>query len=372
MLLRRLWRALLAAGPCVRARTLRVLAPVLAACAWTCLLGPAAGTELGVEGSRFLLDNKPTFLLGISYYAGLGAPAQSRDRDFDQMQRLGFNWIRVWATWSAFENDVSAVDFEGRPRREFLARLKELLSECDRRGMVVDVTLSRGNGVTGPVRLQRLEWHRRAVETLVADLKPLRNWYLDLSNERNIKDKRFTSFEDLKVLRDAAQKLDPKRLITASHAGDLSEEDVRKYVEQVRVDFLSPHRPRHRRSPAETAQRTRQYRQWLEKLGRVVPVHYQEPFRRGFTKGWEPAVEDFLADAKAAYDSGAAGWCLHNGDERQTADGRPRRSFDLRERRLFEQLDDVELQVCNRLRQAVQGRTEITPQRHGEHGEQQP
>ena len=34
---------------------------------------------------------------------------------------------------------------------------------------------------------------------------------------------------------------------------------------------------------------------------------------------------------------GAAGWCFHNGDERAAKDGRPRRSFDLREKRLFEE-----------------------------------
>jgi len=39
---------------------------------------------------------------------------------------------------------------------------------------------------------------------------------------------------------------------------------------------------------------------------------------------------------------GAAGWCFHNGDERSAKDGQPRRSFDLREKRLFEQLDEEE------------------------------
>ena len=41
----------------------------------------------------------------------------------------------------------------------------------------------------------------RAVETLVIALKPLRNWYLDLANERNINDKRHAGIEELKQLR---------------------------------------------------------------------------------------------------------------------------------------------------------------------------
>jgi hypothetical protein len=42
---------------------------------------------------------------------------------------------------------------------------------------------------------------------------------------------------------------------------------------------------------------------------------------------------------------GAASRCLHNGDARAARDGRPPRSFDLRETRLFEQLDEEELKA---------------------------
>jgi membrane-associated phospholipid phosphatase len=37
----------------------------------------ARATELGVEGTRFRLDGKPTFLLGISYYAGFSGRASA-------------------------------------------------------------------------------------------------------------------------------------------------------------------------------------------------------------------------------------------------------------------------------------------------------
>jgi len=79
----------------------------------------------------------------------------------------------------------------------------------------------------------------------------------------------------------------------------------------------------------------------MEELGRSVPVHYQEPFRRGYAK-WQPAAEDFAADLKAARAGGAAGWCFHNGGTRGEKDGRPRRSFDLRDGSLFDQLDTEE------------------------------
>lgn len=310
---------------------------------------PLNAIELGIKGTQFMVAGKPTFLLGISYYGALGASEEAIRKDLDELKRYGFNWIRVWVTWAAFGNDVSVVDALGRAREPFLEKLKWLMRECDRRGLIVDVTFSRGNGVTGPARLQNLEIHRRAVETVVTALKPFRNWYLDLSNERNIKDRRYTSFEDLKQLLVRVKQLDPSRLVTASHAGDISDADLREYLQTVQVDFISPHRPRNPESPDQSEEKSRAYFAMMRELGRMAPLHYQEPFRRSFGK-WQPHAEDFLTDLKGAKQGGAAGWCFHNGDTRATLDGRPRRSFDLRDGRLFEQLDDAERKVLEGLK----------------------
>lgn len=80
-----------------------------------------------------------------------------------------------------------------QPRELFLGKLKWLVAECDRRGLVVDVTLTRGKGSPAAVaggRLPNFEAHQRAVESLVAALKSYRNWYLDLANERDVRDER--------------------------------------------------------------------------------------------------------------------------------------------------------------------------------------
>ncbi|MHC4178682.1 MAG: hypothetical protein ACYSWU_14320 [Planctomycetota bacterium] len=323
---------------------------------------PAGATELGVEGERFTLDGKPTFLLGTSYYGALGAREAFVEKDLDDMQQYGVNWFRVWATWGAFGNDVSAVDPQGRPRRPQLEKLRRLVAECDRRGMVVDVTLSRGNGVTGQDRLQTLQSHRRAVRTLIGALKPYGNWYIDLGNERNIGDRRHVGFEELRQLRDEVKRLDAGRLVTASHAGDPGRDDVRRYLQDVKVDFLSIHRPRNPRSPGETADKSREYRAWMKAVGRSVPLHYQEPFRRGFRpQRYEPTAEDFLTDFNGALAGGAAGWCLHNGDQKDRPEGKPRRSFDMRQGRLFDQFDQQERRVLVSLRKLVAPRVESAP-----------
>jgi hypothetical protein len=307
-------------------------------------------TELGMQGSRFTLDGKPAFLLGMSYYGGLGAPEESLRKDLDDLRATGFNWIRVWATWAAFGGDVSAIDIkEGTPREPYLGKLKALVEECDRRGMVVNVSLTRGNGGTGPSKLQGLEPHRRAVETIAAALKDRKNWYLDLSNERNIKDARYTSSADLKELRAHARKIAPGLLVTASHVGDPSREEVKKYIEDVGLDFISIHRGREKGSPAETESAARKSVELLREAGRGAPLIYDEPFRRAYGS-WEPEARDFLTDLEGAVAGGAAGWCFHNGSTRPAEDGRPRRSFDLRDRRLLDQLDEEERKALEEIR----------------------
>ena len=325
---------------------------ILSVALWLAASAAVAATNLGVEGTRFTINGKPEFLLGISYYSGLGASSEAAQRDLDDAQKHGFNWIRVWATWAAFDNNVSAIDGEGNAREPYLGNLRRLVAECDRRGMIVDVTLSRGNGVTGPSRLQGIEVSRRAVETLVTALQLQRNWYLDLGNERNIKDKRFVSFAELAELRALVKRLDPGRLCTASYASDITGDDLREYLVNVQVDFIAPHRPRHAKSAAQTAGQTKKYFAMMKELGRTLPVHYQEPFRRSFTKGWEPTAADFRADVAGARDGGAAGWCFHNGDSREKSDGRPRRSFDLRDGRLFDLLDAEEMKFLGELKAA--------------------
>jgi hypothetical protein len=324
------------------------------------LLGGGVGeakTELGIEGSRFTVNGREVFLYGISYYGGLGAPEEFIQKDLDDMQRLGINWIRVWVTWGGFggdgalrqAQDGAAVDSEGAAREPYFSKLKGLVAECDGRGMVVDVTMHRDKSKADAPRIESMKTHRRAVETVAGALKEYRNWYLDLANERNIGDARYVSYDELKELRELVRRLDGKRLVTASQGGDIGKDELRKYIERVGVDFICPHRGRDSGSAGQTKGRTQEYLSWMKELGRVVPVHYQEPFRRGYTRGWEPKGEDFVTDVRGAKAGGAAGWCLHNGDQRDVPENRPRRSFDMRDKRLFDQLDAEEMKALREL-----------------------
>ena len=199
-----------------------------------------ASIRLAVQGTRFTLNDTPTFLYGISYYGGLGATKEQSLADLDRIKSLRLNWIRVWATWGGFDNDISAVDADGSPRQPFLSQLQWLLAECDRRGIVVDVTLSRGNGANGSPGLQKFAAHKKAAETIIAALRDRGNWYLDLGNERNIGDARFVSIDDLTALRFRVRQLCPRLLVTASDGGDIDADELRHYLLDVGVDFICP------------------------------------------------------------------------------------------------------------------------------------
>jgi len=313
--------------------------------------------DAGAEA--FCLDGRAGLLYGASYYAGLGAAESAIKEDLADLKRFEVNWIRVWVTWSAFENNVSALDEDGDERSPYWEKLLRLCELTDGLGMVLDVTLSRGNGVAGPSVLDGDEAHLNAAAVLAEGLQPFRNVYVDVGNERNIEDARHVPVPLVRRLRDRIKEIDPDRLVTASHAGDIEPDALYEYLTTARLDFLSPHRPRNARSPAETEQKTVALRRRMQRLGKVVPIHYQEPFRRDFAD-WQPTAGDFLTDLKAALAAGAAGWCFHNGHNRRADDARPRRSFDMRptEGRLIDQLEDEERAFLLRAGRFLRGERE--------------
>jgi len=310
------------------------------------------GTTLAIDADprRLCVNGRPTFLFGVSYFAALGADEQAVQEDLAELKTGAVNCLRLWATWRAFDNDISALDADGDERNPYWDRLGWLVDLADKLGFVVDVTISRGAGV-----LTDDQAHLRAAGVLAEALRQKRNVYFDLANERNAADARQVPAEMVRQLRDRVKQADPDRLVTASHAGEMDPDRLYEYITAARLDFLTPHRPRQADSPGQTARKTDLLARRMRRLGKVVPVLYQEPFRRGLP-GWQPGADDYLTDLRAAIDSGAAGWFFHNGPAGASPQGRPRRCFDLRsnEGRLMTQLDNEErtflLQAARHLR----------------------
>lgn len=314
-------------------------------------------TILGVADGRFTINGRPAFLLGFSYFSGLGASDYFVRQDLNAFQRRHFNWLRVFATWNAFGNNLSVVNSSGEPVPLFIDNLERFIQLCDHRGVIVDITFARGKGT-----LPDFNFHETAVSNLVTRLRYHRNWYLDLANEHDVRDDRFVSDDELKQLRAQVRRLDSTRLVTASFGGhDLSADEIRAAVKEIGLDFICPHRPRNSESPSQTFHQTTNYISLMKEFGEVVPVHYQEPFRRDYS-GWQPKEEDFLADLRGAINGGAAGWCFHNGAARDT-ERAPRRSFDLRSKCLLEQLDPEERKFIDAVSNVLVEMGGVTPSR---------
>lgn len=303
---------------------------------------PSPAVELGIKGEKFTLDGKPSFLLGISYYGGLASTGDNLRADLDDIRDHGFNWIRVWAVW----RNASAFDAAGQPAEPHFARLVNLVRECDKRGLIVDVTFAATEHSRRLSGQERFATQWKSIEATVKALRNQRNWYLDLANERNNPGTSHVPATVLRQWRDQAKKLYPSLLITASHWNDIPMDRIGEYVDTIGVDFLSPHGDRLPEAVANRAQLTEQYRKALRDRKRVMPVMYQEPSRRDFIDGkgnkWQPSGEDLITELKNSRQGGAAGWCLHNGDNHFAADRMPLRSFDLRTERLFPQFDAEE------------------------------
>jgi hypothetical protein len=187
------------------------------------------------------------------------------------------------------------------------------------------------------------------MQAVARALQPYRNVYIDLCNEHDIQ---FLSFQAMKQRLDWVKEVDPERLVAASYwLYDASRAALREYYVTVQPDILAPHLPRYGEAAQRTEAKTRDLLTMMPELGEPIPVHYQEPFRRGFRPHeWEPGVEDFLADLRGAIAGGAAGWCFHNGDQRDRPDKRPYRSFGMAEERLFAQFDDEDRRILEGIR----------------------
>lgn len=296
--------------------------------------------QIGVRDSRFTIEGEPCFLLGAAYLGALGAPDEFVLWDLSELRELGFNWLRVSATWSAFGDNVSAVTASGEPREPYLTRLRRLCATTAELGIVLGLSFGVGQAEDA---LGGVEVPVSAIATLTQELAPFRHLYFELCHSTDSPGGRGW-VEELGRLRQRCRMLDAGRLVALTLVGGGGE--LLAQVREVAADafLLRPARPGNR--PEETRQGLTTDARQLRETARPVPLLLCQARRRGIDAP-APTVDECLADLRRAYGARAAGWCFENGPDVARPDGRPRRCHDMRptEGRLFDQLEPEELQV---------------------------
>lgn len=263
-------------------------------------------------------------------------------RDLDDIQRAGFNgiegpWINAaWIGGGGYEVFTQA----GPSLNEWaLERLHFVIAQATERGMFA---FPRGSvsSDAGPVWRMAKHWER-----LTQVLRAETNVAFDLANEW---DEKRTPDEIAQLLR-AVRVEDRNRHVTVSISGPVEFQFGRMSqlwrawnmlgIKRDMVTYLAPHFERGR-SWAEREERN--VAAYVRAAG-GIPVYCEEPHRRGYAASGHPlpAAFEFFRAANGAQRAGAVAWCFHNGH------------FDVREKRLIEQLDDVEKDVMRGLRSAV-------------------
>jgi hypothetical protein len=212
---------------------------ILVACLF---LVSASAREITVSGTRFLIDGKPFPYTGISFFNAIHNPAfnqsgEERGKWLEKFQRYGINVLRVWSQWDSKRGFVDACPEctlyhpDGRLREASLERLKQIVADADRAGMVVELVLFSQESWHDQIRLGPAE-SDRAVAAITRELKPWRNLTFQVWNEFSER-----VLDHLKTIRAN----DPKRLVTNSpgFAGVLGDQEQNRAV-----DYLTPHTSR--------------------------------------------------------------------------------------------------------------------------------
>lgn len=285
---------------------------------------PAAQHEITVAGTHFLLDGQPFPWTGVSFFNAIYNPTfnesgEARRKWLARFQQYGIHVLRVWGQWDSARGFVDAgpdktlYDYQdGALRDEHLNTLKAILSDADRRGMVVQLVLFSHESYSERKRLTP-EAAARAVGEVTRQLQPWRNVVFQIWNEQHD--------EHVLPLVQVIREGDPKRLVTSSpgFSGVLGPKELNE-----ELDFLTPHTSRQSQAQDKTWEiAPREIAQLLQEFKK--PVVDDEPARNGTSRFGGPreptAPTDHILHIWEVWKVG--GYGVYHHDMFQTGYGSP-------------------------------------------------
>ena len=231
---------------------------------------------LEIDGTRLLLDGRPFFFQGLSFFNAIYNPSFNRSAAerlawLHLFKENGVNALRVWCQWDCerphvdLDPEHSLFTPQGEIRDRHLRTLIEIIEAIDDAQMVLEVVLfchEKQPNLPVPTR-------ERAARRLAECLRPYRNVILQVWNEDSSEVIRH--FETIKAA-------DPDRIVTNSPGGS---SDLGDEAQNQVLDLLTPHTVR-RGADRFWEVAPRQIAALLEKYGK--PVIDDEPARCGIVQ----------------------------------------------------------------------------------------
>lgn len=222
------------------------------------------------------MNGKPFPFTGISFFNAIYNPTFNRSsaermKWLEKFRRYGINVLRVWGQWDTARGYADTCPTctlyfpDGRLRTEHVARLREIIADADKLGMVVELALFAQESYYADIRLGKTEADQ-AVAALTRELMPHRNLTIQIWNELSER-----VLDHVKTVKAT----DPKRIVANSPgvAGIIGDP-----AQNTALDYLSPHTVRQAAgrhweiAPQELAYLMKRYRK---------PVVDDEPARNG-------------------------------------------------------------------------------------------
>jgi len=265
-----------------------------------------AGPQIGVSGDKFTINGQKKFLLGVSYFDVLGWKAS----DLDALQARKFNLVRAWTDFPA----RGIFDVFGNLDQAKGATVLNFVRASATRGIIVDVTL-----LYNYLQLKDLNAARNAVRSAVTLLKNEPNVMFDLVNEHNLEDYWARDHAVIQQLISEARAVAPTAIVFASNFEELitditvtteNQAMINEEVNTLKFNALAPHFFRYPDWYDKTDQRIGAIKNYLNQIGKALPIYLQEEARRGYG-GLNPTKDQFIQAARESRDAGAAGWIFH-------------------------------------------------------------
>jgi hypothetical protein len=301
---------------------------------------------LTIKGTGFGMNGQPFEYTGVSFFNAIYNPDFNKNTEIRKewlrkFKDSGINVLRVWCQWDNARGFIDGgagktlYNVDGSLKPELVSRVKEIVTDADREGMVILLVLFSRESWNENIRLSDSA-SDLAVAAVTKEFLPWRNLVLQVWNEFD-----YRAVDYLQIIKS----IDPTRLVTNSpgYGGVLGKDE-----ENQLMDFLSPHTSRNDNNHWELA--IAEIGQLIEKYKK--PVVDDEPARKGTPKFGGPksptSPNDHILQIYNVWKAG--GYVVYHHDMFQTgygteavpANGIPAPGFNAYHDQVFSFLKDKE------------------------------